>query len=336
MNTNNNTNNNDNDYDNNQNKNLIIPSMIFSLENHDLSYSNKKINFKKIIEDSVITIDINKKKIHNVSDKKKIKEYYNYLKNYIDFDDDHYNLLDKDTKNSRYSDISTYEYNHVNLKSNVYINASFVDFPVNKYFIATQGPLPHTINDFWDMIWEYDVNYIVMLCELKEGGKEKCAEYWNPDNNSKYNIKISEKKEDNFLVKRVFTIYKKNDNIDVNKKIKNVNQLHFIGWPDHGVPDVNKVFYTFYNMIKEVKSNGQKPVVVHCSAGVGRTGTFISMFNIYDEIKKQIEREIIKVNIFNLVRKLKEMRLFLVENISQYEFIYNFICLYVKKLFEKL
>ena len=310
-----------------------IPSMIFSLEKNDLSYSNKKINFKKIIEDSVITIDLNKKKIHNISDKKKIKDNYNKLKNFIDFDEEHYNLLDKDTKNSRYSDISTYEYNHVNLKSKIYINASFVDFPTNQYFIATQGPLPHTINDFWDMIWEYNVNYIVMLCELKEAGREKCAEYWNPDNNSKYDIKINEKKDDNYLVKREFTINKKNNNN--NENIKIVNQLHFIGWPDHGIPDVNKVFYTFYKMIKEVKSNkGKGPVVVHCSAGVGRTGTFISMFNIYDEIKKQIEKNIIKVNIFNLVRKLKEMRLFLVENISQYEFIYSFIKLYVEKLFE--
>ena len=326
MNTNNDAN------DDNNTKNLIIPSLIFSLEKNDLSFSNKKINFKKIIEDSVITIDFSKKKIDNVSDKKKIKEYYNLLKKFIDFDEEHYNLLDQDTKNSRYTDISTYEYNKVKLKSNVYINASFINFPSNKFFIATQGPLPHTINDFWDMVWEYDVNYIVMLCELKEGGREKCAEYWNPNYISKYNIKINEKKEDNFLMKRIFTINKKNDNNKDNEKT--VIQLHFIGWPDHGVPDIKEVFYTFYNMIKEVKSNGKKPVVVHCSAGVGRTGTFISMFNIYDEISKQKGREIVKINIFNLVRKLKEMRLFLVENILQYEFIYSFICFYVRKLFE--
>ena len=91
MNTNNDAN------DDNNTKNLIIPSLIFSLEKNDLSFSNKKINFKKIIEDSVITIDFSKKKIDNVSDKKKIKEYYNLLKKFIDFDEEHYNLLDTQT-----------------------------------------------------------------------------------------------------------------------------------------------------------------------------------------------------------------------------------------------
>ena len=177
------------------------------------------------------------------------------------------------------------------------------------------------------MVWEYDVNYIVMLCELKEGGREKCAEYWNQNNSKLFRIKVEEKKVDNFLIKRKFKIYFKNDK----EEIKTVNQLHFIGWPDHGVPDVKTVYNTFRYMIDEVKFNGKKPVVVHCSAGVGRTGTFITMFNIVDEIEKQKEKDVIYINIFNLVRKLKEMRIYLVENILQYEFVHEFIKLYVKK-----
>ena len=266
-----------------------------------------------------------KKKIHNnIRDKSKIKTNFNYLKKFIDFDKNHINLLNEEYENSRYQDISTYKYNNVKLNSKIYINASFINLPSNKFFIATQGPLLHTIDHFWEMVWEYDVNYIVMLCELKEGGREKCAEYWNQNNSKLFRIKVEEKKVDNFLIKRKFKIYYNNDS-------KIVNQLHFIGWPDHGVPDVKTVYNTFRYMIDEVKFNGKKPVVVHCSAGVGRTGTFITMFNIVDEIEKQKEKDVIYINIFNLVRKLKEMRIYLVENILQYEFVHNFVILYVNK-----
>jgi protein tyrosine phosphatase len=319
-----NTNNDKKQKNEEDNKKLIIPSLIPNLEKNDYSYHN----LKKIINDSVIKIERKKDKgkIH-ISDEKKIKDDYNILKNFTDYDNDHYNLLDNEPKYSRYSDISTYHYNHVKLKSNKYINASYIDFPTKEFFIATQGPLPNTISDFWDMVWEKNVNYIVMLCELTEGGRTKCSEYWNPNLNNKYNIEIKEKQDDKYLIKREINFWKKKDN----NKIKKVIQLHFKGWPDHGVPDVEDVFNTFMKMINEIEIKSEKPVVVHCSAGVGRTGTFITLYNIIDEIKKQINNDVIVINIFNLVRKLKEMRLFLVENISQYEFIHHFIKLYCEQ-----
>ena len=120
-----------------------------------------------------------------------------------------------------------------------------------------------------------------------------------------------------------------------NSSEKIITQIHYKGWPDHGVPDIRKEFNSFLYMIQkvdELKGNG--PVVTHCSAGVGRTGTFISIYILYQEIMAQIKNEQskeIKFSVFNMVRKLKEMRLHMVQNLAQYKFIYTFIdCLLQK------
>ena len=211
-----------------------------------------------------------------------------------------------------------------------YINASFVDIPYKHSFIATQGPIDSTIEDFWQMVYDYDIPLVIMLCSLSEKGRTKCANYWSEDNSKlSFSVKVTEdKKVNSYLKMRTFLLQ------DKHGKSKQVNQLHFIGWPDHGVPNVNDVYETFINMIKLVnewfvKSNS-KPIAVHCSAGVGRTGTFISMYNLYYELlpmKKEFT-----FSVFNLVRKLKEMRLFLVENVLQYKFLYGFLGVLISKL----
>jgi protein tyrosine phosphatase len=124
------------------------------------------------------------------------------------------------------------------------------------------------------------------------------------------------------------------DNKDKGEIIK---QLHFIGWPDHGAPDIDSVYDSFIEMNKqvdEVKSNSNAPVIVHCSAGVGRTGTFMTIYNIHYTLRKQNTNKKIsyEFNIWNTVRKLKELRLFSVENIHQYRFIFDFVRKYLKNL----
>ena len=165
-----------------------------------------------------------------------------------------------------------------------------------------------------------------MLCNVKEGGREKCANYWDEkeNNNLMKNYIIKLKKEDkknNYILREIKLV---NQNT---KNEKNIVQVHFIGWPDHGIPDTSdgKIFEIFEEIIYFTYNHRENsPIIVHCSAGVGRTGTFISMYFIEKEIKKQIEEKkgIIKFNIFNLVRKLKEMRLYLVQSSSQYNFVY--------------
>ena len=182
------------------------------------------------------------------------------------------------------------------------------------------------------MVWEQESNIIVMLCNEKEGGREKCAKYWDETKVKTYNtIKLLKQTEkEQYLIREILLT----DNLSKNNR--KVYQVHFTGWPDHGVPDTKngKIFEVFIEMIKFVdEKRGNRPIVVHCSAGVGRTGTFISMYYLEKEIKQQIANKVdfIKFSIFNLVRKLKEMRLYLVQTESQYRFIYEF----VKHLLEK-
>ena len=224
----------------------------------------------------------------------------------------------------RYSDIMTYQYNRVMINSkNGYINASWVHMPYIKCFIATQGPLNSTIEDFWEMCFHYNVNIIVMLCNLIENGREKCANYWEA-NLRKY--KLIKTGNENLIVDgliiRNFQIVDKTSN-----NYKNIMQIHLTTWDDHTAPisNYNKIKFMI-DLIDRNKKNS--PVVVHCSAGVGRTGTFISLYNLYHEIIGQINNKFtreIKFSILNLVRKLKEMRLNLVENEVQYIFLYEFV-----------
>lgn len=263
-----------------------------------------------------------------------ITNEFGFFEQYIDCDYDHAMALNRGERDKdRYSDIKSYNHNIVNITTgSKYINASPINIINNKYFISTQGPKKETIEDFWRMVWEHGSNIIVMLCNEEEGGREKCAKYWDEKKVNTHNkIKIVNRTKENEYVIREIIL---SDNNSQEKRT--VFQVHFIGWPDHGVPDTRdgKIFDVFINIIKFVdEKRGNGPIVVHCSAGVGRTGTFISMYYLEKEIKKQIEDkvDVIKFSIFNLVRKLKEMRLYLVQTESQYRFIYEF----VKHLLEK-
>ena len=257
-----------------------------------------------------------------------ISSEFNFFYQYIDNDMDHFKLLNKGIpEKDRYSDIKSYSHNIITINQGQnYINASPINIISDKYFISTQGPKIETIEDFWIMVWEYQCNAIVMLCNEKEGGREKCARYWDEKKVKLFNnIKIEkEEKRNNYIIRKI-RLYNKAE-----KKDKIVYQIHFIGWPDHGVPNIQdgKIFDIFIEIIELVdKFRDNSPIVVHCSAGVGRTGTFISMYYLKNEIIRQIKdkAKIIQFNIFNLVRKLKEMRLYLVQTESQYRFIYEFI-----------
>ena len=207
-----------------------------------------------------------------------------------------------------------------------YINASPINIQGKQnYFISTQGPKPETIEDFWTMVYDYNSNIVVMLCKLLEGGRKKCENYWEAKMKS---FEIVIEKEETFDMYVVRTLKLKN----LEKKDERiVYQFHFTGWPDHGVPDISngKVFEIFCEINKKVDelNKGKDPIIVHCSAGVGRTGTFVSMYLLEKEIMKQINDkcDFIRFNIFNLVRKIKEMRMYMVQAPPQYEFIYSFV-----------
>jgi protein tyrosine phosphatase len=184
------------------------------------------------------------------------------------------------------------------------------------------------------MCFTYDVKVIVMLCKLDENFKEKCANYW--DTNLK-NFKI-EKIDDTVNIShdikiRKFRVTKLEQCSWIGDNAKFFFQIHFTCWTDHSIPENS--YNEIINIIRIVdKLKDDKPVVVHCSAGIGRTGTFISAYNLYHEILEQINNNNLnelKFSIMNLVRKLKEMRLYLVENQTQYNFLYQFVNLVLLK-----
>ncbi len=283
----------------------------------DLSYDS--FDLKKYISNSIISFSP-KEKLKYLQKPEIIKYEFMILEKITDNDKNHIDNLSKQNKKDRYSNIRTYKYNLVQLKSKEYINASFIHLPLKNYFIATQGPINSSINDFWDMIIEYNSTIIIMLCNEFERGREKCCQYWKGKD-------YKETKNKNLIIRDII-ISKYN--------IKRViTQIQYIGWPDHGIPEIKEAYDNFISMIYFIIENyNNSPVVVHCSAGVGRTGTFLSIFNIVHEIIFNKRQDLIKFSIFNTVRKLKEFRMLLVQNEEQYYFIYKFIEVFLLNRFE--
>ncbi len=291
----------------------------------DISFDSF-VNLKEEIEKSIISIDP-KKKFTSICNEDKIQNEFSLLEYLIDYYQNHFLQLSKDNPKNRYTDIRTYEYNKVPLKTNEYINASFIHIPNENSFISTQGPIESSINDFWEMIFEYDCKIILMLCNEIEGGRKKCSEYWK-SKNSIFKIEYKEEKKKDLIIRNI--------TISKDKISKNVTQIQYKGWPDHGIPRIEEAYDSFIYMIDFIiKNNNNCPVVTHCSAGVGRTGTFLSIYNLAIEIDKKKNNKIIEFSIFNVVRKLKEMRMYLVQNDLQYFFVYQFIQIYLNNLFKK-
>ena len=175
------------------------------------------------------------------------------------------------------------------------------------------------------MVYENKSNVIVMLCNLVEAGRIKCENYWEEKMN-KFEVKVEKEEKRNLYIIRLIRLKNK-----INNEERYVYQIHFIGWPDYGIPDISdgKIFITFSEMNRYIDNFNinRNPIIVHCSAGVGRTGTFICMYLIEKEILYQIQNkfDVIRINVFNLVRKIKEMRMYMVQTLIQYNFLYAFI-----------
>ena len=264
--------------------------------------------------------------------KEKISQEFNYLKENIDNNKEYESRLVENSNLNRYRDIRPYKDNLVQINSgNKYINASWVHLPSKNFFITTQGPLDTTIDDFWEMFCATNANVIVMLCGLVEKNKIKCANYWDNNKINNYEFKkIEEFEIDNGIILRNFLLNKKG--LDV-LFTKSAIQLHYTSWEDHTAPD-EQSYHKLINLIENMDDyKANMPVIVHCSAGVGRTGTFIALYNLYCQIKGQIKdntKSEITFSIMDIVRQLKEMRAHLVENFDQYLFLYQFVDLFLK------
>ena len=197
-----------------------------------------------------------------------------------------------------------------------YINASHIHgVYVKDKFIAAQGPKDNTLESFWQMIIENKVNNIVMLTNLVESGRKKCEKYFPLTIGSNlvfgyYDVSL-EKEE-------LFTGY-------VIKMLKvnfpggetRVKHFHFTAWPDHDVPSLYDELLAFVANVQDYLIKSKAPIVVHCSAGVGRTGTFITLYNITNAIKQKSS-----ISIYRIVHEMREHRPQMVQTFAQYKFIY--------------
>ncbi|XP_031423829.1 receptor-type tyrosine-protein phosphatase T isoform X11 [Clupea harengus] len=231
---------------------------------------------------------------------------------------------DENRNKNRYGNIIAYDHTRVRLQPldgdphSDYINANYIDgYHRPRHYIATQGPMQETVRDFWRMIWQENSGSIVMVTNLVEVGRVKCVRYW-PDETEVYgDIKVTliETEPLAEYVIRTFTVQKKSHH-----EIREIRQFHFTSWPDHGVPCYATGLLGFVRQVKFLNPPDAGPIVVHCSAGAGRTGCFIAV----DIMLDMAENEGV-VDIFNCIRELRAQRVNMVQTEEQYVFVHDAI-----------
>uniref|UniRef100_A0A2K6F7B3 protein-tyrosine-phosphatase n=1 Tax=Propithecus coquereli TaxID=379532 RepID=A0A2K6F7B3_PROCO len=206
-----------------------------------------------------------------------------------------------------------------------YINANYIRgySGKEKAFIATQGPMINTVNDFWQMVWQEDSPVIVMITKLKEKN-EKCVLYW-PEKRGIYGkvevLVISVNECDNYTIRNLV--------LKQGSHTQHVKHYWYTSWPDHKTPDSAQPLLQLMLDVEEdrLASEGRGPVVVHCSAGIGRTGCFIATSIGCRQLKEEGV-----VDALSIVCQLRVDRGGMVQTSEQYEFVHHALCLYESRL----
>ncbi|XP_071383726.1 receptor-type tyrosine-protein phosphatase O [Centroberyx affinis] len=233
---------------------------------------------------------------------------------------------------NRYTNILPYDFSRVKLISmhndegSDYINANYIPgYKSPKEYIATQGPLPETRNDFWKMVLQQQSPIIVMLTQCNERRRVKCDHYWpftdEPVMYGEISVEMLSETESPEWTIRSFRLGYADETQDV-------LHLNYTSWPDHGVPTVNAIesILQFVHIVRQQANRTKDPIIVHCSAGVGRTGTFIALDRLMQHIR---EHEF--ADILGMVSEMRSHRLSMVQTEEQYVFIHQCVLLMWKK-----
>ncbi|KAI9319344.1 protein-tyrosine phosphatase-like protein [Dichotomocladium elegans] len=272
-------------------------------------------------------------------------------------------------RKNRYINILPFDYNRLQLPGDDYINASLIEAPfgIPRRYIATQGPLTSTIIDFWRMVIEYNVRVIVALSPQFENGIEKCAQYW-PEGDEQKEILLDSDINENGLYGNFKETIRKHIKPSVQRKLSLrlsniqaeeedkaadciirrirvsfidlssggatvasavVTQLQFLGWADFSVPNDTGEVVALSRLADDMQSKADGPMVVHCSAGCGRTGTFcvvnsglewMRMADKNNEISRDLSHNDL---VYTLTKEYRKQRTTMVQTISQFMFCYR-------------
>jgi len=232
--------------------------------------------------------------------------------------------LNQNLSKNRYRDISPYDDTRVKLQdsSNDYINANYVNMQISSStsrYIACQGPLSNTAVDFWLMVWEQNTSFIVMLTALMERGRSKCFQYWpNYQNVERFGNfvveSISEEQNDSFAYRDFYLHYITDD--DSSYETRRIKQMQYIAWPDHGVPDDSSDFLDFVFRVRHHRESMTSPCIIHCSAGIGRTGVLITM-----ETALCLIEENQPVYPIQIARSMRDQRAMMIQTPGQFKFV---------------
>ncbi|XP_063150106.1 tyrosine-protein phosphatase non-receptor type 18 [Candoia aspera] len=229
-------------------------------------------------------------------------------------------------KKNRYKDILPYDQTRVvvNLLAEEcqadYINANFIQGVDNKRcYIATQGPLAHTVLDFWRMIWQYKVKVIVMACREVEMGKKKCERYWPSSEEALHfgPFSVAQVKEQELnpdVILRILTL-------TFQQEERVISHFQYVAWPDRGIPDTHGYFLNMIEQMRVKQGEDTVPICVHCSAGCGRTGVICTLEYVRQLLLK--ERISPYFSIFDIVLEMRKQRPAAVQTQEQYEFVYR-------------